>query len=312
MFNYFLRKILFVGFLASAFVANAAVTINQYIGAWSATSTYAVGNIVTYSNQTYLALAAVAKNKIPNINPASWQLLGSNVTGPQGPQGLQGPAGATGPAGPQGIQGIAGRNGTNGTNGTNGAPGAQGPAGPQGIQGVAGPIGPQGPSGAAGPANRVVDANNQFIGYLTPVPSGMAPPSANMPAQLSRVAINVNGIDYYVNNITSTGFFNDTYIFPFFASNDCTGPGYYMFNSPFPLQFNNVMYENASDFFIYSNGIYVVDPAKLNTTTSVQVNSTLQSGQCYQSGGLINPNDLTVLTLIKDLSVFTPPFRVIK
>ena len=158
--------LIFFALIFSA-IANAAVTINQYIGAWSATPTYAAGNIVTYNNQTYLALAAVAKNKIPNLNPASWQLLGSNVTGPQGPQGLQGPAGATGPAGPQGLQGIAGaagKNGTNGTNGTNGAPGAQGP------QGVAGPIGPQGPAGAAakaGDACTIAGSNIVNTGILS-------------------------------------------------------------------------------------------------------------------------------------------------
>ena len=121
-----------MAFLLSV-TANAAVTINQYIGAWSATPTYVAGNIVTYNNQTYLALAAVAKNTIPNVNPAKWQLLGSNVTGPQGPQGLQGPPGAAGPAGAtgaRGLTGLTGPAGTNGTNGTNGAPGAPGPQGP--------------------------------------------------------------------------------------------------------------------------------------------------------------------------------------
>ena len=147
--------------LITSAIANAAVNITQYIGAWGSTASYAAGSVVTYNNQTYLALVAISKNTIPNVNPSKWQLLGSNVTGPQGPQGLQGPAGATGPAGPQGIQGIAGvagRYGTNGTNGTNGAPGAQGAVGPQGIQGVAGPIGPQGPAGGT---YKLRDANGQ-------------------------------------------------------------------------------------------------------------------------------------------------------
>ena len=314
--------------LVATIVANAAVTINQYIGAWSATPTYAAGNIVTYNNQTYLALAAVAKNKIPNLNPASWQLLGSNVTGPQGPQGLQGPAGATGPAGPQGIQGIAGRNGTNGTNGTNGAPGAQGAVGPQGIQGVAGPIGPQGPAGGAGPANRVVDANNQFIGYFFP-----------MGAYGSLVAVNANGVDYYLNSVTPLGFSpNAAYDFEYFVSSNCTGAAYYyLYNmGSYTSQFNNALFLDAmtmnNQFQVimtppishptFTKGVYIIDWTKVGT---LDVNSyfypiidpttnKVTSIQCqtFATPTPVSAGTIDAFVLAKDLSVFTPPFKLIK
>ena len=173
-------------------ISNAAVTINSYIGAWSSTATYAAGNIVTYNNQTYLALTAVTANKIPSTFPANWQLLGSNITGPQGPQGLQGPAGPagaagakgatgltgpTGPAGATGPQGIAGKNGTNGTNGATGPAGAIGPAGPQGLAGAKGAAGPQGPAyvAKAGDACTLKNSNIINTGVLTAYTLAAAP-----------------------------------------------------------------------------------------------------------------------------------------
>ena len=186
--------LIFLAFVFSA-IANAAVNINSYIGAWSSTATYAAGNIITYNNQTYLALTAVTANKIPSTFPANWQLLGSNTTGPQGPQGIQGPAGPagvagakgatgltgpTGPAGAAGPQGIAGKNGTNGTNGATGPAGAIGPAGPQGLAGAAGAkgaIGPQGPSyvAKAGDACTLKNSNIINTGVLTAYNLAAAP-----------------------------------------------------------------------------------------------------------------------------------------
>ena len=297
--------------LITSVIANAAVTINQYIGAWSNNATYTAGNIVTYNNQTYLALVAVSKNTIPNVNPSKWQLLGSNVTGPQGPQGLQGVAGPAGPTGATGARGPTGLTGPAGENGTNGAPGVRGAVGPQGPQGVAGPTGPQGPAGGAGPANRVVDANNNFIGYFFPIATGMAPGSLG-PSSLGLLAINVNGIDYYTNSYTSSGFMNSSGFYPVFASNDCTGTAYYpTISAPSPyLQFNNVVYQDG--FIIYSNAIYVVDATKISST-AFDGNSTLQNGQCYSSlwyGAAAT--SLDALILVKDLSIFTPPFKLIK
>ncbi len=330
MNNSILKKVLFFGLLVATIVANAAVTINQYIGAWSATATYAAGNIVTYSNQTYLALAAVAKNKIPNVNPASWQLLGSNVTGPQGPQGLQGPAGATGPGGPQGIQGLqgaAGRNGTNGTNGTNGAPGAQGAVGPQGPQGVTGPIGPQGPAGGASPANRVVDANNQFIGYF--VPNGTLG---------SWLAINVNGVDYYLSSPNTQGFQEIFNRYEMFTSTDCSGTAYYSLYD-YSVMWGNTSFNNALFQDIYvrfqviltppishptlTKGIYAIDWTKVGM---VQVNSynypvfdpatgAVTSIACAAYPApptVISAGAIDAFVLAKDLSVFAPPFKLIK
>lgn len=221
------------------------------------------------------------------------------ATGATGPAGPQGPRGATGPAGSQGIQGAAGRNG---------APGAQGAVGPIGPQG---PTGPQGPQGVSGPANRVVDANNKFIGYFFPIVTGMAPPGGVGPSSLGLMAINVNGIDYYTNSFTSSGFQDSTNFPQVFASNDCTGTGYFpTISAPSPyLQFNNVVYMDG--FIIYSKALYVVDPTKIGST-SFDGLSTLQNGQCYATNwyGAV-ATTMNALTLIKDLSVYTPPFRLI-
>ena len=308
----FLRKILFVCLLTTAFLVNAAVTINQYIGAWSATPTYVAGNIVTYNNQTYLALTAVAKNTIPNVNPSKWQLLGSNVTGPQGPQGLQGPVGATGPAGPQGIQGLqgaAGRNGTNGTNGTNGATGPAGAIGPAGPQGVAGPIGPQGPTLNT---YKLYDSTNQFVAYYD--------------AYQKSLNFNVQGVEYMVSRgVSPNGFSSDwNYNQPSFTSTDCTGDIY------FPYWFANSVNIDASfnNYFdyqrtiIYQNKLSVIDTTKL---VSYSLIGSYITQPYTDANGNTVPASCTTgspwmylffsikdLINVKDLSIYSPPFTISK
>lgn len=44
-------------------------------GVWDATKTYLKGSIVTYSGQTYQAMAAIAINVQPDQNPASWTIF---------------------------------------------------------------------------------------------------------------------------------------------------------------------------------------------------------------------------------------------
>ena len=304
--------LIFFAFLFSV-IANAAVTINQYIGAWSNNATYTAGNIVTYNNQTYLALVAVSKNTIPNVNPAKWQLLGSNVTGPQGPQGLQGVAGPAGPTGATGARGPTGLTGPAGANGTNGAPGVQGAVGPQGPQGVAGPTGPQGPAGGSGPANRVVDANNKFIGYYFPTTFTNIAPFSGHSGISATVAINANGIDYYTTNISSSGFVDSSspYFGPMFQSADCSGTAYYQFYG-LPTtaiqQFNNAVYYDS--FLIMQNVLYGIDATKVNLFT-VDVNSYSQGGQCQpiQWTG-VSASTIDALVMLKDLRIYTPPFRL--
>ena len=90
-------------------------------GAYSATSSYNIGDVVTYSGSSYASLATANHGQTPDLSPAYWMLLAA-----QGPTGSPGASGSTGPAGPQGPQGSAG------------ATGPQGPAGPTGATGAPG------------------------------------------------------------------------------------------------------------------------------------------------------------------------------
>lgn len=93
--------------------ANAAVKVGSFVGTWKASITYAAGDLITYSNKTFLSLVAKNKNKNPDSNTKAWQVMGSvgGATGPRGPagaNGLTGPIGYTGPAGATGLTGPAG------------------------------------------------------------------------------------------------------------------------------------------------------------------------------------------------------------
>ena len=112
--------------------AQAAIKLGSYYGGWTSTVTYAAGDVVTFSNKTYLSLIAANKNKNPGTATTAWQVLGLGATGPQGRQGVAGPQGLKGD---QGIQGPIGLTG------------AKGNTGPQGIQGVKGDKGATGPAG---------------------------------------------------------------------------------------------------------------------------------------------------------------------
>ena len=96
-----MKTIKLLALFLSAFVFNAnsfaaSIAMGPYFGTWSSATTYAAGNVVTYSSSTYLSLVASNKNKIPSASTsaAAWQLIGG--------------AGSAGPAGAQGIQGVAG------------------------------------------------------------------------------------------------------------------------------------------------------------------------------------------------------------
>ena len=107
--NIFLRVLVIssVMMLTAMSTAQAiTVNINSYQGTWSSGTKYSAGNVITHNNQTFLSLVGSNQGKTPGTSGTAnyWQLLGSNVPGPQGPQG---PAGAQGPQGIQGLTGAA-------------------------------------------------------------------------------------------------------------------------------------------------------------------------------------------------------------
>jgi hypothetical protein len=122
----------------------------RYRGAWSARSTYAVLDVVSFNGASYLARVP-STAKTPTL-AAYWGPLA--LRGAAGARGPAGAAGASGPAGLNGVNGLPGTPGLPGADGSDGADGAAGPQGPIGLTGLTGPqgpMGPQGPQGATGP-----------------------------------------------------------------------------------------------------------------------------------------------------------------
>ncbi|HZQ44112.1 MAG TPA: DNRLRE domain-containing protein [Acidobacteriaceae bacterium] len=93
------------------------------VGAYSATTSYSIGDVVTYNNSSYASLVTSNHGQPPDQSPAFWMLLAAQgpagtpgatgSTGQQGPQGPAGPTGATGLTGPQGPTGATGAPGMN-------------------------------------------------------------------------------------------------------------------------------------------------------------------------------------------------------
>ena len=132
--------------------AQAAVKVGYYVGNWKASGTYVAGDLITYSNKTFLSLVK-NKNKNPSSNPKAWQILGgvaADGVGVIGPQGYQGIAGSQGPQGYQGLTGLTGQQGIKGDKGDTGDIGPQGPIGLTGSQGIQGEVGAAGPQGVIG------------------------------------------------------------------------------------------------------------------------------------------------------------------
>ncbi len=126
-------------------------------GAYSSSTNYAVGDVVSYGGASYVSIAGLNLGQQPSSSPGYWSLLaaqgGSGVQGVVGPTGATGSVGATGAAGPagaQGIQGATGPQGPAGAQGLQGLAGAQGAIGPTGPQGIAGQGGAQGVAGVTG------------------------------------------------------------------------------------------------------------------------------------------------------------------
>jgi hypothetical protein len=118
--------------LLTSISANAAIKVGAYFGNWSPETSYGAGDLITYSDKTFLSLVAKNKNKNPTKTPNAWQLLGGVGAGSIG---LTGPAGASGIDGGVGAKGDVGLQGSIGLTGSVGA---------QGVQGKAGPTGPAG------------------------------------------------------------------------------------------------------------------------------------------------------------------------
>jgi hypothetical protein len=119
-----------------------------YQGNYSATTNYALGDVVQWQGSSYTSLLAGNHGNTPSLSPEQWGLLSAQgpvgltgatgVAGLQGPQGLPGSVGPNGPAGPQGLQGISGQAGAQGIPGATGATGLSGAMGPQGVPGPVG------------------------------------------------------------------------------------------------------------------------------------------------------------------------------
>jgi hypothetical protein len=92
-----------------------------FSGAWNIGSTYAIGNTVSESGNSYIAIAAgtaedPATDVGSGISGTYWALLAKK--GDAGDVGAAGPAGAVGAQGSQGLQGPAGEAGATGAQGS--------------------------------------------------------------------------------------------------------------------------------------------------------------------------------------------------
>lgn len=98
--------------------ANAFV----FRGAYSATTSFAQGDVVTFGGSSYVSLVAANEGNAPPSSPSAWAALALGATGVQGPQGPAGPVGPQGPAGAS-VVGPAGPTGPQGAQGPTGSPG---------------------------------------------------------------------------------------------------------------------------------------------------------------------------------------------
>ncbi|WP_263383896.1 DNRLRE domain-containing protein [Granulicella arctica] len=126
----------------------------QFSGGWIISTTYTIGQAISYAGSSYIALTANTGRQ-PDLSPQYWGLLA---------QAGVGSAGATGPTGPQGSLGFPGPIGVTGTSGPQGIQGLVGALGPSGATGPAGSAGPTGATGIAGLAYRGTYVSNTNYG----------------------------------------------------------------------------------------------------------------------------------------------------
>ena len=96
----------------------------QYQGAYTSTTNYALGDVVTWAGSSWVSLIASNAGNTPDATVGDWGLLAS-----VGATGAMGATGATGAMGQQGPTGF----GIQGATGATGAAGATGPVGPAGL-----------------------------------------------------------------------------------------------------------------------------------------------------------------------------------
>jgi hypothetical protein len=171
----FFRSLIFVTAIVAAASSSALSATMNYLGAWTSTSTYAIGAVVVYNKGIYYSVRGTRKdpnrNRLPS-DPNWWTQVGtigntlhtglqapSNSIGNSGDyyidsanQRLFGPKNSfTGwPADAVNLVGGEGKEGSQGLRGDQGPPGPMGEQGPQGVQGPQGSQGPQGPKGDKG------------------------------------------------------------------------------------------------------------------------------------------------------------------
>ena len=117
---------------SSRFWEPFAVGFN-WLGRWSATTTYHRNDLVFHLGSTWRAIRT-SLNTAPGLPPNNWQRFADKgARGATGPAGATGPKGATGATGPAGAPGATGATGPAGATGATGAQGPQGPAGPNSV-----------------------------------------------------------------------------------------------------------------------------------------------------------------------------------
>lgn len=129
-------------------------------GAYDNLTSYAVNDVVSYTNgSTYICISP-ATGYIPT-NATYWAIY--TQAGATGPTGATGPVGATGPTG---LTGATGSTGATGATGPTGLTGATGPIGATGPVGATGATGPTGPSGTPTPAGSTTQVQYNNAGAL--------------------------------------------------------------------------------------------------------------------------------------------------
>ena len=260
-------------------------------GVWNIGSTYAIGDTVSESGNSYIAIAAgTAEDPATDVGSGTsgtyWALLAkkgdagdvgaTGSAGAQGPQGLQGLTGATGAAGPQGQQGLTGATGSQGPQGTVGATGATGSSGPvgdvgaTGSAGATGPQGLQGLTGATGATGAQGSAATVAIGSVT---TGAAGSSASVANSGTSSAATFNFT--IPQGVTGTGFANGTAGGQIYLSGSL---------SPFAPAAPQTV---TGDVTISSNGVTTIGTSTV--TANKIANSTITSTQ-IASGTITGSN----------------------
>ena len=80
--------------------------VANYLGNYTAATSYAKNDAVSYGGSTYISLTAGNAGNTPPLSPAQWAVLAAQ--GPAGPAGAPGAMGPQGPAGPTGATGATG------------------------------------------------------------------------------------------------------------------------------------------------------------------------------------------------------------